>query len=280
MNTLSFMSANFVARQLNYKMPAIDQGGWGYADGVTNQYFSPIETFAERFDAMLEEVAVLGFKAIDLWTGHLNPLWADEDHVAIARELLSKHALSVSSLAGGFGSTQAELARSCQVALGVGAKILGGNAGLLYSDRASAIDILREYGVQLGIENHPEKNSQELLAKIGEDAPDVIGACVDTGWFGTHGYDAAQALHELSATLVHIHLKDVLAAGGHHTCRFGAGCVPIEGCVRALQRLGYSGGISIEHEPEEFDPRPDCQAGLAMVKGWLASSPSDLVVVG
>ena len=53
---------------------------------------------------------------------------------------------------------------------------------------------LKEYGLKLGIENHPEKNPGELLAKIGDGGEGTIGAAVDTGWFGTHSYDAAKAL--------------------------------------------------------------------------------------
>ena len=267
MNTISFMSANFVARQLNYHMTE----GWGQGDRATNDYFRPIVTFAERFDAMLGEVAELGFHAIDIWTGHLNPIWATPDHVAIAKELLSKHNLQIASLAGGFGSTQAEFWRSCEIAIELGTNVLGGGSALLTTDRQSALDILEEHTVRLGIENHPEKTPQELLSKIGNDSRGLIAACVDTGWFGTQDYDAAQALSELKDHLLHVHLKDVLKAGAHETCRFGRGVVPIERCVQVLQQIGYRGAISIEHEPDEYDPRPDCAAGLKMLQTWLAA---------
>ena len=52
-----------------------------------------------------------------------------------------------------------------------------------------------------------------------------------------------------------MHLKDVKALGEpHDTCRWGQGIVDVEACVRALRRLGYSGALSIEHEPEDHDP--------------------------
>ena len=69
--------------------------------------------------------------------------------------------------------------------------------------------------------------------------------------------------------LVHLHLKDVLAPGGHETCRYGAGCVQIEQCVEMLKQVGYIGGISVEHEPEHYDPTEDCQASLALLQAWL-----------
>lgn len=130
--------------------------------------------------------------------------------------------------------------------------------------------ILQAHNVRLGIENHPEKRPQELLEKIGDGGGGSIGACVDTGWFGTQGFDAVFALVELRQVLVHVHLKDVVAAGGHVTCRFGKGVVPIEKCVETLQRLGYTGAISVEHEPEHFDPSEDCKASLRLLRRWLA----------
>jgi L-ribulose-5-phosphate 3-epimerase len=263
--TISFITANYVARQLDYHMT----GGWGQGDKATNDFFRPIETFGERFDAMLREIRGLGFEAIDLWTAHLNWAWATDDHYAIARDLLQEHALSVVSTAGGFGATPAEFDAACQTAVAVGATILGGNTPLLASDRQAVVSRLRHYGLRLGIENHPERTPDELLAKIGDGGDGTIGAAVDTGWFGTQGYDAAQAIEQLGETIFHVHLKDVLSAGAHDTCRYGEGVVPIEACVRALQSMEYAGAYAVEHEPEHFNPNQDCQAMLAMLRTWV-----------
>ncbi len=100
-NTISFMSANYVARQLGYAMT----GGWGQGDRATNDYFKPLETFPRRFEEILQEIKALGFEALDLWTAHLNPAWASDDHIAQAKDLLDRHGLKVTSLAGGFGSS-------------------------------------------------------------------------------------------------------------------------------------------------------------------------------
>jgi L-ribulose-5-phosphate 3-epimerase len=124
--------------------------------------------------------------------------------------------------------------------------------------------------VRLGIENHPERTPAELLAKI-ETGRGAFGATVDTGWWGTQGYDAARAIEELGEHVVHVHLKDVLAEGEpHETCRWGEGIVPIRECVSALERIGYTGTISVEHEPEQFDPSDDVRSMRAMLEEWLS----------
>ena len=258
------MGANYVARFVNYHMT----GGWDEGDRATNEYYRPIDTFAERFDALLQDVRAMGFAAIDIWMAQLNWSWATAEHLTIATQLLTQNKLRVTSLAGYFGATRADLEASCRLAVALGAPILGGSTSLLYADRPSTIAILKDYGIQLGIENHPEKTASEMLAKIGNGADGTIGTAIDTGWYATHGYDAVQAIKELYPHIVLVHLKDILKQGEHETCRYGRGCVDIAGCVKTLQELGYSGTYSIEHEPEDFDPTEDCVAMRSMLQNW------------
>jgi sugar phosphate isomerase/epimerase len=264
MNTISFMTANFVARQVGYNME-----DWGHGDRAVNETFSPLETYAERFEAILNEIRELGFGAIDLWLSHLNYSWATENHIAIAKDLLLKYDLEVVSIAGWLGSTPQEFEASCKIGVAVGAPLLGSTTSMLRKDRAFVIATLKKHNLKLGIENHPEKSVDELLVQIGEDSDGALGATVDTGWFGTQGVDPVRAIEELDDLVFHVHLKDVLEPGEHNTCRYAEGCVPVEACVRALQRTGYWGAISVEHEPEHFNPTADIRAGLQMLRGWL-----------
>jgi len=266
MNTISFMTANYVARQIGYHMTE----GWMQGERATYAYFRPLDTFAARFDPYLADAKALGFGAVDIWLAILHPAWATDGHIRAAQDALAKHDLRVVSLAGGLGDTREVFEKTCKLAVALKTTVLGGGTPLLDRDRAFVVGKLKEHGLKLGIENHPEKNPGELLVKIGDGGEGTIGAAVDTGWFGTHGYDAARALTELDGHLFHVHLKDVLTAGGHETCRFGWGVVPIEACVQTLKRIGYTGAISVEHEPEQYDPTDDVRASLALLKGWMA----------
>jgi L-ribulose-5-phosphate 3-epimerase len=259
---ISFMTANYVARQISYHM----DGGWGQGDKATNEYFKPLETFGERFEAYLKDIRTIGFEAIDLWTSILNPPWVTREHIDTASSLLKQYNLPVLSLGGWFGSNPEEFTMSCKIAKALNTQILGGNTSMLTKDRAFLLASLRDYDLRLGLENHPEKNPQELLEKIGDG---LLGATVDTGWFGTQGYDAAKGIEELSLYLLHVHLKDVERVGTHESCRYGQGIVPIHQCVETLKRIGYTGGISVEHEPDFGDPTEDCIVDLAMLKEWL-----------
>ncbi len=266
MQTISFMTANFVARQLGYRMTE----GWMQGDRATQDHFRNADTFGTRFEAYLRDIQAMGYEAIDLWLAILHPSWATDVHIETARQLLERYHLPVVSLAGDFGASREAFTATCSLATRLGCALLGGMTGLLENDRAFVVSKLRDSGLRLGMENHAQKTPEAMLAQIGEDE-DVVGTTVDTGWYGTQGYDAAEAVRKLGHRLFHIHLKDVRQPGGHETCRFGEGCVPVENCVRALKQLGYTGPISVEHEPDQFDPTDDLIANLQLLKEWMSS---------
>lgn len=257
---IALMTANFVARETGWAMH-----GWGHGDRETNAAFAPLETFAERFGALLSDVRELGFETIDLWGAHLSPEWATGEHVALAREALEAHGIRVATYGAWVGP--GNVARACELARAVGTDVIG--AGFSGEARVLA-PVLRSHGVVLAIENHPEKAPAEVLAKIraGEG---TMGATVDTGWWATQGYDPARAIEELGPHVRHVHLKDVLHEGEpHETCPWGEGIVDVEACVRALRRLGYAGAYTVEHEPEDHDPGEEIREMRARLEGWLA----------
>jgi L-ribulose-5-phosphate 3-epimerase len=257
---ISFVTANYVAREVGWAMH-----GWGHGDRATNEAFAPLDTYGAKLDALLADIAALGFDTVDIWGAHLSPDWATDEHVEIANATLRRHGLGVATYATWVGPANIE--RSCELALALGTSII---AGGFSGDAHELAPVLEKYGVRLGVENHPERTPREVLETIAAGG-EMFGATVDTGWWGTQGYDAARAIEELGPHVLHVHLKDVLAVGEpHETCRWGEGVVPIEECVRALQRLGYGEGIAVEHEPETFDPSDDVRAMRRQLEGWLA----------
>ncbi len=278
MNTISFNTANFVAQQVGYNMTL----GWGQGDQSNNDYCRPIDTFHDRFETMLSSVTSMGFDTIDLWTGILNYNWAEQRHIDIASNLFQKHKIAVISYAGGFGNNPDEFAKACHLCKSLNIPILGGGTPLISSDRDFLTGHLRENNLRFGYENHPERSIEEILQKIGESDSDVIGIALDTGWLATQGVDAPSAISSLKDRIFHVHLKDVKARRatpsgyqmidmGHETCALGDGVVGIKQCILSLKQIGYEGGLSIEHEPEDFDPTEDCIESKKRVEEWLAA---------
>jgi sugar phosphate isomerase/epimerase len=107
------------------------------------------------------------------------------------------------------------------------------------------------------------------LKLIADGSDGFIGAACDTGWWGTQGFSAPQAIHELKDHLLAVHLKDIKAIGAHDTCKFGDGIVDIQACVDAILEIGYTGVIGIEHEPEHHDPTQDVLESKQLLEAWL-----------
>ena len=261
------MSANEVARQLGYRMTE----GWSQGDLAANDHYRPIETYRERIDELFGRARALGFDAIDLWTAHLNPAWATDAHVEIVAERLAAHGLRLASLAWSMGPDVEQLDAACRIAVALGRPVIGGGLSLEGDDRRQLVALLERHDLRFGLENHPERTPEEVLTRIA-DLGERVGATVDTGWFGTQGYDAADAIERLGDRVFHVHLKDVREVGAHRTCALGDGIVPVERCLEALQRIGYRGAISIEHEPDDYDPTEEIAGSRRMVGAWLATS--------
>jgi L-ribulose-5-phosphate 3-epimerase len=262
---ISLNGSSFVGEQANY------QADWAQSVAAVNAYYQPLETFEERFDALLKAVTLMGFHALDIWTaGQLNWAWALPEHLEIAARLLDKYAIQVTSLGGAFGETFEEFESACRMAIGVNTTLLSGTTPLLFTHRAYVIERLHYYKLRLAIENHPERTPQEMLAQIGDGANGVIGTAIDTGWYATQGYDPAQAIYDLREHLLHIHLKDVLSPEhGHVNVGYGAGVVPIERCLEMLNTIGYSHDISVENHTTSYDPTEELKQALNIVKKHL-----------
>ena len=263
---ISFMGANYVAKELGYG--ASDE--WGPFDLATNAAFEPLETFPARFDTLLTSITGIGYDTIDLWFAHLNWRWATPEHVAIAREALDRHGVRVVAFAGGIGSTVDDVAAACRLANDLDVDLIAGLGGIVHTDRDAAAEVLDAHGVRFGLENHPERTPAEVLAAIGDAGS--LGAAVDTGWWATQGYDPVDAIRELSDRLFHVHLKDVEQPGTHVSCMHGEGCARIADCVDALLELGYSGAVSIEHEPFDRDPTAECARMLTKITEQVSSA--------
>jgi sugar phosphate isomerase/epimerase len=259
LNAIAFMTANYIARETGWSMH-----GWGHGDRATNEAFASLETFGKRFAELLADVHALGFDSVDLWGAHLSPEWATDEHVSLALQALAARDLTVTTYATWVDVHNVD--RVCELAAALGTTTVG--AG--FSGAAESLaPVLADHGVTLAIENHPERTPAEVLGKIAAGG-ERLAAAVDTGWWATQGYDPVQAIRELGAHVAHVHLKDVRAVGEpHETCRWGEGIVDVEACVRELDRIGYTGALTVEHEPEDHDPGAECAEMRAELMEWL-----------
>jgi sugar phosphate isomerase/epimerase len=254
------VTASFVTRELGYGKIS----NWAEGDTATQSYFAPVETYGERFGVLLDEIADLGFRTIDLWGAHLHYTWATDQHFEAARDALADHGMTVNALAAWCSSREA-LVGFCRVANEVGSSLIGGGSSLLTDDREHALAVLADHGVRFAIENHPEKSTGEVLAVIGDS--EWLGSCADTGWWAIQGVHPPTAIRELGDNVLTVHLKDIDPTS-HKGARPGTGAADIAGCLDALAEIGFDGGVAIEHEPDGWDPSDDLRVGFELVSRW------------
>ena len=261
MPQISLVTASFVTREIGFGSIT----DWGVGDRATQEHFAPPETYEERFGALLDDIADLGYRTIDLWGAHLHHAWATDAHCEIAREALAQRDMNVNSLAA-WCHDRTALEGFCQVANQVGASIIGGGSPLLSEDRAYAIGVLADHEVKFAIENHPEKSPAEVLRVI--DDSEWIGSCPDTGWWAIQGYEPSVAIKEQAETILTVHLKDVDPDTGKGR-RPGTGSANIAACLIALDEIGYEGAVGVEHEPDGWNPTDDLRAAYRLLEDWV-----------
>ncbi|HTO23818.1 MAG TPA: sugar phosphate isomerase/epimerase family protein [Spirochaetia bacterium] len=234
---IAFNTANLVARVTGYHF---EMRAW--ADQHEKTAASTTES---EWAAICAEVAAAGYAAVEVWLAHCDPRFTDERRARALRRILDDHGLVPIGLAGAL--TEAS-ARVCQWM-----EMPAANGGLWGTTLADVKRVVAATGLRFNFENHPERTPREIADRIEGGSPGV-GLCVDTGWLGTQGMDAAAAIRSLGPLVRHVHLKDVRAPGTHETCPLGEGCVGIPAVVATLREMGYTGWYSWEDEPEARNP--------------------------
>jgi sugar phosphate isomerase/epimerase len=138
------------------------------------------------------------------------------------------------------------------------------------------LDVFDEVGVRFALEVHPTEIAfDSVTAKRALDAVEgrpAFGFNYDPSHLAYQGVDCIDFILEFGERIYHAHMKDVWWSdvpkrsgvfGGHlgfgHRDRFwdfrslGRGNVPFEDVIRALNRVGYSGPLSVEWEDSGMD---------------------------
>jgi sugar phosphate isomerase/epimerase len=151
------------------------------------------------------------------------------------------------------------------------------------------LDEFKSLGVKFALEVHPTEiafdiaSAERALAAL--DGHPAFGFNFDPSHLGYQGVDYVEFIHRFKDRIFHVHMKDVgwskvpVEAGvfGGHTSfgdrrRFwdfrslGRGSIDFEEIVRALNRIEYSGSLSVEWEDSGMDREHGAAEACAYVK--------------
>ena len=151
------------------------------------------------------------------------------------------------------------------------------------------LDVFDEEGILFGLEVHPTEiafdiaSAQRALEALGHRK--AFGFNYDPSHFGYQGVDYVAFIRAFADRIYHVHMKDVWWSdrptpvgvfGGHvdfgHPDRFwdfrsiGRGKIAFEEVIRALNRAGYTGPLSIEWEDGGMDREHGAKEACGLVK--------------
>jgi sugar phosphate isomerase/epimerase len=159
------------------------------------------------------------------------------------------------------------------------------------------LDVYDAEGVRFGLEVHPTEiaydfvTTEKALEAVGRR--EAFGINLDPSHFAPQFLDAAAFALEFADRIYHVHVKDakrrldgrrsILASHlsfgderrGWDFVSPGHGDVDFEEFVRALNRIGYTGPLSIEWEDSGMDREYGAQDALAFVRR-VDFAPSDV----
>lgn len=258
---LSYVTANLIGAPSGFN----GDSDWGTLDAAMVEQTTPA-----GFRKIARAVKAMGFDGIEIYTGHCSYLKRDIDYAKEIRAACLEEGLPIVAYAGGFGQpggTREDFSRTFAMCKALGCTLMAG--GIEGKDWGLCARMLRDEGLLIGYENHPEKSAEEILAKI-EGHEDVIKVTLDTGNLTSKGGDALDAATKLMPLVIHMHLKDVKAAGRHDTVALGKGVAKVRSALSFVATHGYRGWASVEHEPYDRDPDPEVLESLKTVRDWLS----------
>ena len=238
-------------------------------------------TYAFRslpLEGALEQLVGLGLEDVELWLGH-----ARDDPVEAAKmvERAGMHARAVS--AGGFYDARDDApARAFALAAALGVDVV---VMCVAPQLVTELDGIVPPGVCVAVENHwdqPLARSREVSAAIRTSRQ---SACLDTGHALAAGERPEEFAVALGSRLAHVHLKEGRLPFPHErllgrrlrrrllgkpkAVAPGAGDLDVRALRGALERVGFDGCVTVEHEGE----RPD-EALAALVARWREPTPA------
>ncbi len=168
-----------------------------------------------------------------------------------------------------------------------------------FADRWHPIlDIFDEVGVRFGLEVHPTEIAFDISSAAraleAVDHRAAFGFNYDPSHFGYQGVDYVAFIETFGDRIYHAHMKDVWWSdrptragvfGGHidfgHRDRFwdfrsiGRGKINFEEIIRALNRIGHQGPLSVEWEDSGMDREHGAREAAEFVKR-LDFAPSQI----
>jgi sugar phosphate isomerase/epimerase len=214
-----------------------------------------------KFPACIDELKKLGLTQMEFCSVHFPP---DAGHADFEKV---KAAIAVAGITvpcygvEGFGKDEAANRKKFEFAKAMGIQIL--TADPEPESFANLDKLTEEFGVKIAIHNHGPNarynKVSDTLSAIKGHSP-MIGACLDTGHCIRSNEKPHEAIEQLGASLIAMHMKDWIHGGKEQI--IGKGDMDIVAVAKALKAMSFTGPMMFEYEESPDNPVPDMLVGL------------------
>ncbi len=261
------------AQQVQISTPFAEKLGWQMAVQLYTYRRFPL------YEAM-DKIAALGVRHMEicffLKLDKARPnLQTNEKLPADVRkelkEKLAGRGMSISAFYADLGANEEKARRIFEFCKEMGISVI------VAEPPASAMEMIdklcEEYGVSVGIHNHPEKKGYNYWRPEGvleacKDRSKRIGACCDTGHWVRSGLDPVECLRKMEGRIIGFHLKDAAEMGNRNAkdTILGEGKANYREVLKELKRQGYKGLTTIEYEEDTPALQDDMVKNVAFVE--------------
>lgn len=248
----------------------------GFAVGVQSYTFRNFD-----LEGMLKRTKELGLKSAEFYSKHIPPNSSPDALKAILKMCAEYDVKPVGFGVSGFSKNHDENKKLFEFGKAIGLKYLSADPT---PDAFDSLDKLcEEYKIAIAIHPHGPSGkgrhrwwSAEVILKAVKDHHKLIGTCLDTGHLIRMAQlgeklDVVEQIKTMGDRNFALHLKD------HDNKKkqdvvFGdpVGALDVQGVLKTLKALKFTGHLAIEYEEHPNDPSPDMKKCVAYIKETAA----------
>lgn len=159
----------------------------------------------------------------------------------------------------GFSADEAAARKVFELAVAAGFQTIGCSFAL--KEIPMLEKLCKEYGKKLAIHNHGRHDhlgSPWRLEEVFAQTSENIGLCMDTAWMLDAGCNPVEMAEKFQKRLYGVHVKDFIfdRAGKPEDVVVGEGNLDLKGFFAFLNRIKYSGYLTLEYEADASNPVP------------------------
>ncbi|GAA4443558.1 hypothetical protein GCM10023091_32310 [Ravibacter arvi] len=226
-----------------------------------------------KLDQALEMMRKVDVRYLCIKDFHL-PFTSTPEEIKAFHETLAQSNVTGYAVGPIYMKTRADIDNGFEYAKRVGVKLIVGIP--LHEDLEYLSDKCKEYDFHYAIHNHGPED------KLYPDATSVysrikhldkrLGLCFDIGHNLRYGKDPIADIARYHDRIFDLHLKNITSASAEgKTCELSRGVIDIQGLIRVLRKVKYSGMCSLEYEKDMKDPLAGIAESVGYYKGVVDS---------